>query len=494
MNRIYMPIDLQSFYASVECVERHLDPLTSNLVVADSSRTEKTICLAVSPSLKAWGIPGRPRLFEVIQKVREINSQRRADALAGGQIRPAEDGKHHLSSASFDDTALRTDPSLELSYITATPQMRLYEAYSQKIYSIYLKYIAPEDIHIYSIDEVFIDATNYLNTYRLSPRELTMTIVREVLYTTGITATAGIGTNLYLAKIAMDIVAKRVRPDRDGVRIAELDEMQYRRLLWTHRPLTDFWRVGRGIAARLEAAGLYTMGDVARCSLGQDTEFYNENLLYSLFGVNAELLIDHAWGWEPVTMEYIKTYQPRSSSISSGQVLKEPYDYEKGRLIVREMAELLALDLVRKGLAADQMVLTVGYDKESLSGSRGLAYQGPVAVNFYGQKVPRHAHGTENLPAFTSSARQIVEAVITLYSRIVNPALLIRRVTIAACHVIPEKMCRRKAPGRLSFSVMMPPCGTRKPGKKNRPSGKSPCRRRCFPFRTVLARTLYLRA
>ena len=346
MERTYIAIDLKSFYASVECVERHLDPMTTNLVVADPSRTEKTICLAVSPSLKAHGISGRARLFEVIQRVKEVNRKRLSDAIRGGYIRKDENGEYHFASASFDAPAVKSDPSLELSYIVAPPRMKLYEEYSTKIYSIYLKYIAPEDIHVYSIDEVFIDATHYLSTYRMSAHELAMTMIREVLYTTGITATAGIGTNLFLAKVAMDIVAKHVPADKDGVRIAELDEMRYRELLWCHRPLTDFWRVGRGYASKLEKLRLYTMGDVAKASLIKE----KEDELYKVFGVNAELLIDHAWGVEPTTIDYIKSYSPSTNSLSSGQVLKEPYDFEKGRLIVKEMTELLVLDLVKKNL------------------------------------------------------------------------------------------------------------------------------------------------
>ena len=342
MERTYIAIDLKSFYASVECVERRFDPLTTNLVVADSSRTEKTICLAVSPSLKAHGISGRARLFEVVQRVKEVNRERLSAGIRSGHIRKDENGKYNFASSSYDAPTLEADPSLELSYYVAPPRMKLYEEYSTRIYSIYLKYIAPEDIHVYSIDEVFIDATRYLNTYRMTAHELTMTMVREVLYTTGITATAGIGTNLYLAKVAMDIVAKHVPADKDGVRIAELNEQKYRELLWCHRPLTDFWRVGHGYSAKLEALGLHTMGDIARASLSPQ----REAILYKVFGINAELLIDHAWGWEPTCIEHIKAYRPSSNSLSSGQVLKEPHDYEKGRMIIREMTELLVLDLV----------------------------------------------------------------------------------------------------------------------------------------------------
>ena len=449
MERAYIAIDLKSFYASVECVERHFDPLSTNLVVADPSRTEKTICLAVSPSLKAHGISGRARLFEVIQRVKEVNCERLRAGVKSGHIRKDETGKYHFTSASFDAPALESDPSLELSYYVAPPRMRLYEEYSARIYSIYLKYIAPEDIHVYSIDEVFIDATHYLPLYRMTAHELTMTMVREVLYTTGITATAGIGSNLYLAKVAMDIVAKHVPADKDGVRIAELDEMKYRELLWTHRPLTDFWRVGRGYSAKLEAYGMYTMGDIARYSVTPA----GENLLYKLFGVNAELLIDHAWGWEPTTIKAIKAYRPSSNSLSSGQVLKEPYDCGKGRLIVREMTELLALDLVRKRLLTNRIVLTISYDRESLTvrlpgkapgdtvyavRKTGETYRGQVAKDYYGRVAPKHAHGTGDPGQYTNSARRLTDTVTALYDRIVDFDLLVRRVTIAACNLLRE--------------------------------------------------------
>lgn len=419
-EKTYLAIDLKSFYASVECVERNLDPLTTNLVVADPSRTEKTICLAVSPSLKAWGIPGRARLFEVVQKVREVNAQRKARA--PGRV---------FSGESFLAPELRENPSLALSYVVAPPQMARYMEISTQIYQIYLKYVAPEDIHVYSIDEVFIDATNYLEPSRLSPRAFAMTMIQDVLHATGITATAGIGTNLYLSKIAMDIGAKRIRADRDGVRIAELDEMSYRRQLWDHRPLTDFWRVGRGYAKKLEANGMVTMGDVALASVRE------EELLYRLFGVNAELLIDHAWGWEPCTIADIKAYKPSSNSLGSGQVLQCPYHFEKGRIVVREMAELLTLDLVKQALVCDQMTLTVGYDITSLTNG-GSTYDGPVTTDAYGRQLPKHAHGTANLGRQTSSTRLIVDAVMELYTRIVDPRLLVRRVNLTANHVVPE--------------------------------------------------------
>lgn len=434
-NRIYAAIDLKSFYASVECVERGLDPLKTNLVVADASRTQKTICLAVSPSLKAYGIPGRPRLFEVVQRVERINAERRRK-LQGGQF----------SGTSADDTMLRADPSLGLSFITAPPRMAYYMQYSTRIYDIYLKYIAPEDMHVYSIDEVFLDLTDYLQTYRLSARELVMKILKDVLDQTGITATAGIGTNLYLCKIAMDIEAKHSEPDAHGARIAELDEITYRRNLWTHRPLTDFWRVGKGYAGKLAQHGMYTMGDVARCSIGGESDYYNEDLLYRLFGVNAELLIDHAWGWEPCTIADIKAYKPESNSISSGQVLKEPYSAEKARLVAREMTDLLVLDLVEKGLVTDQMVLTVGYDIENLTRPEiRNAYRGAVTTDAYGRKVPKAAHGTINLARQTSSTRLITDAVMELYDRIVDTRLLVRRMYVVANRVVSERQAAQTA-------------------------------------------------
>ena len=409
-------IDLKSFYASVEAREKGLDPLTTNLVVADVSRTEKTICLAVSPSLKSFGISGRARLFEVVQKVNEVNRQRlnRAGEFTG---------------ESSDITQLNANPSLKLSYIAATPRMSLYMEYSTRIYQIYLRFIAPEDIHVYSIDEVFIDATSYLKTYRMTAHELAMKMMREVLKETGITATAGIGTNLYLAKIAMDIMAKKADPDEDGVRIAELDEMSYRRHLWDHRPFTDFWRVGKGYAKKLEAAGLFTMGDVARCSVA------NEEILYGMFGVNAELLIDHAWGWEPCTLDMVKAYEPEDRSFSSGQVLMEPYSFDKARVIVYEMADAMALDLVEKRMVTDQVVLTVNY--ENLD-SQNKGWEGEVMTGYYGKKVPKPAHGTENLSRTTSSGKLIVEAALKIFDRTVDRSLLVRRITIVVNHVLQE--------------------------------------------------------
>ena len=446
--RQYVAIDAKSFYASVECVERHLNPLTTNLVVADESRTEKTICLAVSPSLKAHKVSGRARLFEVIQRIREVNRERLNAGIRSGAIqRDPETKRYHFSSASFDAEAIESDPTLEVSYIIAPPRMRLYEEYSSRIYATYLKYVAPEDIIVYSIDEVFIDVTDYLRTYGMTAHELTMTMVRDVLYNTGITATAGIGTNLFLAKIAMDIEAKKAKPDKDGVRIAELDEMSFREKLWTHRPLTDFWRIGGGISRKLEALQLFTMGDVARASLDP----VMENILYKTFGINAELIIDHAWGWEPVTVDVIKQYRPSTTSLSSGQVLHCPYDYEKGRLIVREMTELLVLDLVRKRVVTKQIVLDIGYDRESLVGDRGKKYTGPVAMDHYGRLVPKHAHGTGNLDYYTSSTHAIMEAVLSVYDKVVHKDMLIRRVNIAACNLIPENEIPDDKPEQLDM-------------------------------------------
>lgn len=426
--KTYIAIDLKSFYASVECRERSRDPLTTNLVVADPSRTEKTICLAVSPSLKKYGLSGRARLFEVIQKVNAANN-----------IRKLKAPNHVFSDSSDDSTELQKNPSLKIDYIIAPPRMARYMEYSTKIYNIYLKYIAPEDIHIYSIDEVFIDVTHYLSTYNMTARELAMTMIQDILSTTGITATAGIGTNMYLCKIAMDIVAKHIEPDKNGVRIAELDEMSYRRLLWNHRPITDFWRVGRGYSKKLEKIGLYTMGDIARCSIGKPTDYYNEELLYKLFGINAELLIDHAWGYEPCTMEDVKTYKPETNSISSGQVLHCPYEFDKARLVVKEMTDLMVLDLVDKGLVTNQIVLTIGYDIENITDkNRSQNYKGTVTTNYYGKKVPKPAHGTTNLPKQTSSTTLITNAVMELYDKIVNKKLLIRRINIVANKLVNE--------------------------------------------------------
>ena len=423
-SRQYIAIDLKSFYASQECVSRGLDPLRTNLVVADESRTEKTICLAVSPSLKAYGVSGRARLFEVIQRIGEVNALRRANAPKGV-----------FRGKSYDADALAADPTLEVDYIVAKPRMASYMECSAKIYEVYLKYIAPEDIHVYSIDEVFIDATPYLKTYGLTAYELAKKLIREVLAATGITATAGIGTNLYLCKVAMDIVAKKMPADHDGVRVAQLDEISYRRQLWDHRPLTDFWRVGAGYARKLEQYGMRTMGDVARCSLGKADEFHNEDLLYKLFGINAELLIDHAWGWEPCTLAHIKAYRPATNSVSSGQVLQRPYAFTEAKLVAREMADALAMDLLEKGLVTDQIVLTVGYDRTSITED----YRGAVTKDPYGRKIPKHAHGTANLPRQSASVRLIADAVMALFDRHVDPALLCRRINLSANRVIPEE-------------------------------------------------------
>ena len=426
-ERTYICCDLKSFYASVECVERGLDPMTTNLVVADQSRTEKTICLAVSPSLKAYGIGGRARLFEVVQKVAQVNAQRRWNA-PGRQ----------LAGSSWHDPEVRANPALALDYLVAPPRMANYIRWSAEIYHVYLKYIAPEDIFPYSIDEVFMDITNYLDTYHMTARELTRTILLDILKTTGITAAAGMGTNLYLAKVAMDIGAKRVQPDEYGVRIAQLNERTYRQYLWAHRPLTDFWRVGRGYANKLAAHGLYTMGDIARCSLGKAGEYHNEELLYRMFGVNAQLLIDHAWGWEPCAIGDVKAYKPESRSVVSGQVLQRPYDFDKARLVAREMADALALDLVEKGLVTCQLVLTVGYDRENLDDpQRSRLYRGPVTTDRYGRKIPKHAVGTENFP-YTSSAADLLKAVTALYDRIGDRSLLVRRLSVGANKLLDE--------------------------------------------------------
>ena len=420
-NRTYIAIDLKSFYASVECVERGLDPLDTCLVVADSSRTEKTICLAVTPPLKAYGISGRARLFEVVQQVKTENARRRG-RLRGGDFT----GKSCLASE------LNADPGLELEYIVARPRMAYYIEYSTRIYHVYTQYVAPEDIHVYSIDEVFMDATDYLKTRGISAHDFARMMIRDVLRTTGITATAGIGSNLYLCKVAMDVLAKHVPADQDGVRIAALDEESYRRRLWGHQPLTDFWRVGRGYARKLEAVGLRTMGYIARCSLGGADEYYNEELLYKLFGVNAQLLIDHAWGWEPCTIRDIKAYRPESSSISVGQVLQHPYDFDGGKMILREMTDGLILDLVDQGLVTNQMVLTVGYDRDNPESG----YAGETQMDAYGRQLPRAAHGSSNLGRHTSSTRLIMDAVMALYDRIVDKKLPVRRMYVVAANVL----------------------------------------------------------
>ena len=433
-NHIYIAIDLKSFYASVECRERDLDPLTTNLVVADAERTEKTICLAVSPSLKVYGIPGRARLFEVVQRVKEVNQERM-------QKLP----KRMFEGSSCFSDELKEHPELSVTYVTAKPRMALYMKYSTQIYDIYLRYIAPEDMHVYSIDEVFMDVTHYLNTYHMTAKELASRMILDVMQETGITATAGIGTNLYLCKVAMDIVAKHVAPDANGVRIAELDEMTYRKLLWSHRPLTDFWRVGHGYRKKLEEAGLYTMGDIARCSIGEEWDYYNEELLYKMFGINAELLIDHAWGYEPCTMEQVKAYKPETNSVCSGQVLHCPYDFDKAKLVVKEMTDLMTLDLVDKRLVTDQIVLTIGYDIENLTDpDRYRKYKGSVTIDRYGRKVPKHAHGTTNLKRKTSSTMLITDAVMELYDRIVDKNLLIRRINITANKLVDESFSKEE--------------------------------------------------
>lgn len=435
-TKVYAAIDLKSFYASVECVERNLNPLTTNLVVADPTRTEKTICLAVTPSLKKYGISGRARLFETIARVKEINRERKKN-LSG----------ENFSGMSSDSHELSLDSTLAVDFIVAPPRMALYIEYSTRIYQVYLKHIAPEDIHVYSIDEVFIDLTAYLKRSKMTARQFTKMLITEVFEATGITAAAGIGPNLFLCKVAMDITAKHIPEDSDGVRIAELDVDSYRRTLWGHRPLTDFWRVGRGYAASLESHGMYTMGDVARCSLK------GEDLLYRLFGVNAELLIDHAWGHEPCTIADIKSYRPSTNSISSGQVLQEPYNYEKTALIVREMTDMIALDLVEKGLVTNQIVLLIGYDSVNLTDSAiSKKYTGNITVDYYGRKVPKHARGNVSLGKYTSSSKVITEKVMETFFSVFDKNLFSRRINITACNVIPEsEAVNRKIPVQLDF-------------------------------------------
>ena len=427
MNKCYMCIDLKSFYASVECVERKLDPLITNLVVADYSRTEKTICLAVTPSLKQYGLSGRSRLYEVVEKVKELNKERKSKI-----------NKDFIGKSS-NDVELKNNDLLELDFIIAPPRMKYYVDYSTKIYSIYLKYLSSEDIFVYSIDEVFCDVTNYLNMYKMSAKELATKIISDVYENTGITATAGIGTNLYLAKVAMDIEAKHTEPNSFGVRIAEFDEIEYRNKLWNHEPLTDFWRVGKGTAKRLLENGMKTMGDIARCSID------NENLLFRLFGVNAELLIDHAWGWEPCTIDDIKKYKPRSNSLSSGQVLYEPYDYKKARLIVSEMVELLTLSMVEKHFVTNQLILTIGYDISNLTNKRiANTYTGEICSDYYGRKVPKPAHGSIKLDHYNSSTKVISKEFLKLFDKIINPFLLVRRINIAVCNLLNEDCVSKK--------------------------------------------------
>lgn len=429
MQRTYLAIDLKSYYASAECAARHLDPLTTNLVVADASRTEKTICLAVSPSLKSYGIPGRARLFEVVQRVKEVNNGRLRDAVRN-KTAVYKDGVPSLAAASYDATALAADSSLEVSYLVAPPRMAYYEKISRQIYGIYLKYIAPEDIVVYSIDEVFIDATAYLTHYKMSAHDLAMTMIREVLYTTGITATAGIGTNLYLAKLAMDITAKHAAPDKDGVRIAELDEESFRYLLWDHKPLTDFWQTGPGTVRRLEKHGIHTMGELARASI------HFPEILYKEFGIDAEILIDHAWGLEPCGMKEINAYRPETNSLSEGQVLSCPYSYDKARIIVQEMTDSLVFQLTDKGLVTDSLTLDIGYDRENCD--KGV-YHGPVHIDHYGRTVPKGAHGSTRLDNPTNLSSQLMAATTELFDRIDNRNLTVRRITIAANRVVKDQ-------------------------------------------------------
>ena len=436
MQKQYIAIDLKSFYASVECVERGLDPMTTHLVVADASRTEKTICLAVSPALKVYGIPGRARLFEVVQRVQEVNA-----------LRAHRNRIREFAGEALESQDLQRHPDWKLGYIVAPPRMGHYMACSARIYSVYLKYVAPEDIHPYSIDEVFIDATAYLKLYGVDARGFAKMLMQEVYNETGITATAGVGTNLYLCKVAMDIMAKRIPPDAQGARIACLDEMTYRRELWDHRPLTDFWRVGGGISRKLEKQGIFTMGDIARMSL--DPGSFGEERLYKLFGVNAELLIDHAWGYEPCTIAQIKAYRPENRSISSGQVLQCPYDWEKARLIVREMADQLALDLVARGLVTQKLTLTLGYDRESLEKPE-IAYTGPLVKDRYGRMIPKSAHGTTNLPARCASQKQITQAILGLYDEIADKRLLQRRITLGA-DIYTKEETAQKTTEQLDF-------------------------------------------
>lgn len=414
--KTYICIDLKSFYASVECVERGLDPLNTNLVVADEQRTEKTICLAVTPSLKSYGISGRARLFEVNQKLKEINNERRWNAPSS-----------KLTGQSYIDSEIKANPSLSISYIVARPRMAYYMKYSTRIYKIYLKYFSPDDIHIYSVDEVFIDITSYLKSYNVTPRELVMTVVQDIFKSTGITATAGIGTNLYLSKIAMDIVAKHIPANQNGVRIAQLNEISYRKLLWSHRPLTDFWRIGKGYAKKLTEQGIYTMGDIARCSLE------NEEILYKMFGINAELLIDHAWGWEPCTIKHIKEFVPENTSMSSGQVLSCPHSFEKARLIIHEMADAISLDLVSKKIITNQITITIGYDIENIKRN----FNGTIKTDRYGRSIPKEAHGSQNI-TYSSSSKEIIKTALKIFDSITDPKLTIRRINISVNHLIPE--------------------------------------------------------
>ncbi len=443
MQKQYIAIDLKSFYASVECTERGFDPLDANLVVADESRTDKTICLAVSPALKSLGIPGRARLFEVRQRVKEVNRERLLHAPG-----------HRFTGKSIYASELKSDPSLELDFVAATPRMHYYMEYSRNIVGIYLKYVSAEDLLVYSVDEVFIDATPYLKRYGMTAHELAIHMIRDVMSGTRITATAGIGTNLYLAKIAMDIVAKHMPADRDGVRVAELDEIRYRELLWDHRPLTDFWRIGKGTARKLETYGLYTMGDVARCSVAGSNDYKNEDLLYRLFGINAELLIDHAWGWEPTEIRDCKSYTPGAKSLSQGQVLSRPYAADEGRIVVQEMADQLSMELVRKGLYTDQVSLDIGYDIENLTDpERAKAYRGEIVADWYGRKVPKPVHGSKNLGRHVASTERILDAVRTIFDRIADPSLLMRRFNVTVCNLLAadDVKARETVPEQLDL-------------------------------------------
>ena len=486
MSKTYISIDLKSFYASVECMERGLDPLNTNLVVADASRTQKTICLAVSPSLKAYGIPGRARLFEVEQKVKEANARRQTRA-----------PKNILDGKSVFASELNENPNLAIDYIAAKPRMALYMSKSTQIYDVYLRYIAPEDIYAYSVDEVFIDASGYLKTYGLNAHDFARLLVREVFKETGITATAGIGPNLYLCKIAMDIGAKHTEADADGVRIAELDEYSYRRLLWDHRPITDFWRVGRGYAKKLAKKSIFTMGDIARCSLGTSSDYYNEDLLYKMFGVNAELLIDHAWGYEPCTLAEVKSYRPQRKSLVSGQVLQNAYTYDKTRIVVREMMELLALDLVDKGLLTNQIVLTIGYDIENLSDpERRKAYKGEITVDGYGREIPKHAHGTGNLPFSTASTKLTTDCVLEVFDRVVDESLLTRRISITANNLVLESEYKRESevasaePEQISMFDMLAGGGTPQERKPASSKDNSSYSERDKPNSTMVAESI----
>ena len=432
--KTYICIDLKSFYASVECVDRGLDPLNTNLVVGDESRSEKTICLAVTPALKSFGIGGRARLFEVIQRVNEINNERKKKI----------GYKDFIGESCYLDE-LNKNPYLKLSFLIATPRMAKYIDISTKIYSVYLKYVAASDIHVYSIDEVFMDVTNYLPSAKITAHEFVKRIIKDVMKETNVTATAGIGSNMYLAKVAMDIVAKHVDGDKDGVRIASLDEMSQRHKLWSHRPLTDFWRVGRGICKRLENLGLYTMGDIARCSLN------NEDILFKEFGVNAEFLIDHAWGYEPTTMEDIKSYRPKANCLTSGQVLSCGYDYNKARVVVLEMAEYLSLELVKKNLVTNSIGLSIGYDIDNLKDEDIMSkYDGKLDTDYIGRTVPKGSKGSVRLANYTSSTSILIKEVGKLYDKIASRILFIRRLNVSV-NVINDDCIKNR--GYQQFSL-----------------------------------------